>query len=290
MAQVLADGGHRPAIAVDGDRLVDPHHSEVVASVHHGNQLAAIADQVMADELLDRRVGWDGRDAQSVSRAENRFFTRSDGRVHLCYAGTVLPNGVATLAAFLDAVRLLADRDPALYRKLTLHFFGTSNQTAGKPAPRVLPLARERGVADAVSEVPVRIGYLDVLRVLRDATAILLLGSSERHYTASKLYPALVARRPLLAVFHRSSSVTSILRSVGGPPSVRLVAFTDGQRPAVESIYTELAALVARPTLDSASFDLAAIEPFSARSLASTLAGVLDSIASRPDAHVARAS
>src|SRR5205823_1594277 len=114
-------------------------------------------------------IGWDGRDAQSVSRTENRFFTRSDGRVHLCYAGTVLPNGVATLAAFLDAVRLLADRDPALYRKLTLHFFGTSNQTAGNPVPRVLPLACERGVADAVSEVPVRIGYLDALRVLRDA-------------------------------------------------------------------------------------------------------------------------
>src|SRR5439155_1230968 len=104
------------------------------------------------------------------------------------------------------------------------------------------------------------------------------------------LYPALLARRPLLAVFHRSSSVTSILRSVGGPPSVRLVSFADGQPPSVESIYTELAALMRQPAVDSATFNLAAIEPFSARSLASTLAGVLDSVAAQHRTPIARAS
>ena len=118
---------------------------------------------------------------------------------------------------------------------------------------------------------------------------IVLLGSSERHYTASKLYPALMARRPLLAVFHQSSSVTSILGTVGRPPSVRLVTFADGQRPSVDAIYAELAALVRRPTLDPAAFDLRAIEPYSARALASTLAGVLDSVSADRVNQVARA-
>jgi hypothetical protein len=234
-------------------------------------------------------VGWDARDLQSMSGAGNRFFDPNDGRVHLCYAGTVLPNGVGALSALLDAVRRLAENEPILYRSLRLHFFGTSNQTAGSPPARVVPLARDRGVADIVSEIPVRIGYVDALRVLRDASGILLLGSSERHYTASKLYPALMARRPLLAVFHESSSVTSILRSVGRPPSVRLVTFADEQIPSVDAIYADLAALVRRPAIDSSSFDLRAIEPYSARVLASTLAGVLDSVAADDVNQVARA-
>jgi len=234
-------------------------------------------------------IGWDACDLQSLNGGGNGFFNASDGLAHLCYAGTVLPNGVGTVAALLDAVRLLAAREPDLYRTIRLHFFGTSNQTAGAPRLRVMPLARERGIGEAVSEVPVRIGYVDALRVLRDASAILLLGSSEAHYTASKLYPALMARRPLLAVFHYMSSVTSILRSVGRAPSVRLVTFGDGQPPAVESIYAELVDLLRRPTLDPASFDLSAVEPFSARVLASTLAGVLDAVAARGEERVTRA-
>jgi hypothetical protein len=201
----------------------------------------------------------------------------------------VLPNGVAVVASLLEAVRLLADREPALYRNLRLHFFGTSNQTSGQPRARVLPLARDRGVADAVSEEPVRIGYSDALTVLRDSHGILLLGSTERHYTASKLYPALLARRPLLAIFHDSSSVKSILRSVGKPPSVRLLTFVDGQPVSPEAIYGELVGLLKRPAIDATSFDLRAIEPFSARVLAATLAGVLDSITGRSDLQRARA-
>lgn len=234
-------------------------------------------------------IGWDARDLQAINGAGNPFFDPRDGVVHLCYVGTVLPNGVGTVAALLDAVRLMAGREPALYQKIRLHFFGTSNQTAGAPAERVLPLARERGVADVVSETPVRIGYVDALRVLRDASAILLLGSSEPHYTASKLYPALMARRPILAAFHQKSTATSILRSVGRAPSVRLITFGDGQAPPIESIYVQLVELVRRPSLDSSSFDLSAIEPFSARVLASTLAGVLDAVAARNAEPVARA-
>jgi Glycosyl transferase 4-like domain len=234
-------------------------------------------------------VGWDPRDLQAMNGAGNRFYDANDGCVHLCYAGTVLPNGVGTLCAFLDAVRRLAEQEPALYRSLRLHFYGTSNQTSGSPPPRVIPLANDRGIADIVSETPVRIGYVDALRVLRDASGILLLGSSERHYTASKLYPALMVRRPLLAVFHQSSSVTSILRGAGRPPSVRLVTFADGQSPSLDAIYADLVALIRRPSLDPLGFDLRAIEPYSARMLASTLAGVLDSVSARDINQVARA-
>ena len=234
-------------------------------------------------------IGWDARDLLAAGSGSNQFFAPDDGLVHLCYVGTVLPTGIEVLGRVLDAVQLLAQRQPAMYARLRLHFFGSSNQTAGTPALRVMPLARQRGIGGCLTEVPVRIPYLDALRVLRDATGILLLGSGEPHYTASKLYPALLARRPLLAVFHRTSSATSILRSVGRPPSVRLVSFVEGETVSVEAVYTELAALIDHPQFDPAASNLNAIEPYSARALASTLAGVLDSISGSTPARVARA-
>ena len=65
------------------------------------------------------------------------------------------------LRALLRAVRELRPRCAALYERLHLHFFGTRNQPRPDAAPRVLPVARELGVADRVSEIAPRIDYLD---------------------------------------------------------------------------------------------------------------------------------
>jgi hypothetical protein len=223
-------------------------------------------------------LGWEARDLDAVDRVQNRWFDPRDGCVHLCYVGTLLPHGDAVLENLLGAVALLKSREPALYRRLRLWFIGTSNQTAGAVSPRVLPAAQRHAVDDVVTEIPLRIPYLDALRVLRDASAILLLGSTEPHYTASKLYPALMAQRPLFAMFHERSSVVSILREIGGPPSIRVIAFADAL-PDVETTYDELGALARRPVLDSPAIDLTAAQIYSARTIASRLAGVLDAVA-----------
>ncbi len=184
----------------------------------------------------------------------NPYFDAADGAIHLCYVGTLLPLGFEVLRALLCAVRQLRQRRPALYDRLRLHFFGTSNQTRPDAAPRVLPVARELGVADRVSEIAPRIDYLDALVVQVQATAILMLGSSEAHYTASKLYPALLAGRPILAIHHGESSVVEILRRAASPPMARLVTYTDTERAEsrVEAIYGELSALIEHPGLDLA--------------------------------------
>ena len=57
-----------------------------------------------------------------------------------------------------------------------------------------------------------------------------MLGSSEAHYTASKLYPALLAGKPILAIQHSESSVVEILRRTARPPMARLITYTDTER------------------------------------------------------------
>ena len=93
-----------------------------------------------------------------------RHFDATDGLVHLCYVGTLLPAGTGTLRLLLRALARARRDDPAASR-LRLHFFGTSNQS-DSAVDRVLPMARECGVADAVTEVPGRLDYLDALSVL----------------------------------------------------------------------------------------------------------------------------
>jgi hypothetical protein len=225
-------------------------------------------------------IGWDPADVEAVAcrRAHPDLIPR-DGRVNICYTGTLLPLGVSTLRAVLAGTRALLERDPHLAERLRFHFFGTSNQTTGG-TPRVLPHARELGVEHLVHEHPARLDYLDALDALRQADALLLLGSSERHYTPSKVFPALLANRPMLAVYHEESTVIEMLRAAAPPPAAHLMTFDD-RRP-VEStigcIADALRALI-RAKGASVSINTAALDPWSARTLAGRLAAVCDRIA-----------
>ena len=214
----------------------------------------------------------------------NPYFDPADGSVHLGYVGTLLPLGVETLTAMLKAVRLLRIRRPDLYARLRVHFVGTSNQTSPEAPQRVLPVARELGIDDCVREVAPRIDYLDALTVQTQATALLMMGSSERHYTASKLYPGLLAHRPILAVYHEASSVVDILRRAVRTPSARLVTYGDRNRAdsRVEVIYHELAGLVEHPVYDPADVVPTALEACSASALAGKLAAVFEQVRRRP--------
>jgi hypothetical protein len=214
------------------------------------------------------------------SGTENDYFDTNDELFHVCYVGTLLPLGIETLRAVLGAVRLLRDQQPEVFAKLRIHFFGTSNQTSPTVQPTVLPHAQELGVAGCVTEHPPRIDYLDALAVQTDASALLLMGSSEHHYTASKLYPALLARRPLLAVYHEKSRVATVLREAARERSAHLVTYSDDVRAESHSaeIAARLAAMIQAPEQE-VSLDLSpAMERYSAKSLARELASVFDAV------------
>lgn len=156
----------------------------------------------------------------------NPYWDVSDGQLHVTYVGAMLPKGYETLRALFHAIRALRTTDPALSDRIQLHFFGTTYD----PRPRgglVEPVAREMGLRDKVHEHPARIPYLDALTVLTSADILLGLGSSERHYTASKIFPCILARRPLLAIYHEESSVCDIVRE---SRAGALVTYSDADR------------------------------------------------------------
>ena len=259
--------------------------ADAITAVSSGTyeEVAARIPEARNIPRLSLPLGWDRGDFLRLGDSTRPNVGGTDGRINLVYVGTILPNGVDTLRALLEGVRRLREDEPLLYGRLRLSFLGTSNQFTPDAPVRVLPIAAELGVQEAVTEVAPRIPYADALAVLRQADGILLLGSTESHYTASKLYPALLAGRPILAAFHRASSVVDILGRVGGGTAVRVVSYgAEGPRAPqhVACMAKHLTAMVRQP-MASAALDLRPIEDVSARSLAGTLCRVLDQVHER---------
>ncbi|HZS59617.1 MAG TPA: glycosyltransferase [Gemmatimonadaceae bacterium] len=157
-------------------------------------------------------------DALRARPRPQHIWDAGDGHLHLVSVGAMLPNGYETLRALLAGLR----GEP----RIRLHFVGTTYE-ANPRAKLVEPIAKAMGLGDIVTEHPARVPYLDALNLLTSADGIVALGSSEAHYTASKIFPSIFARRPLLAIYHEASSVCDIVRrSRGGT----LVTYSDTHR------------------------------------------------------------
>ncbi len=132
------------------------------------------------------------------------------------YIGRGGPDMETAARAFFKAWREGIERGDIAADALRLEAIGTAYYADREPQPTILPHAADYGLQDAVSEDPRRLGYRDMLLNLLGADGLVVFGSDDPTYTASKLYPNLLAQGPLLALFHRKSSVVTIMRDVGG--------------------------------------------------------------------------
>ena len=165
------------------------------------------------------------------------YLAPRDHAVHLTQVGTLLPRAGDTLRAFMAALAELRTRQPMLVQRLRLNFLGTSNQPDGTDDFKVIPMAREMGVAEFVTERPQRVPYVEALNVLIQSDGLIALGSDEPHYTASRIFPKLLAQRPLLGLYHAASSVCAMAAEAEGvvlithddtrPPSSRVSRIAD---------------------------------------------------------------
>jgi len=202
------------------------------------------------------------------------LFRPTPGKQVLVYAGTLLPRAFEPLEAVLQAIA--DDRDA--HAGLELHFIGSGKTPDDPDGFQVKPLAQKYGLwNNIVFEHPKRIPYLDVLVHLNAADGVFILGSTEPHYTPSKLYQGVLAGKPILAVLHQASEAVPILRaSHAGIP----LTF-DGQTPATIKrdwpvAYREFdhfRSSFTPETVDATSFDR-----YSARAVTARLAELLNCI------------
>lgn len=138
-----------------------------------------------------------------------------DGKVHLVYAGRCGPDMTISLTLLFRAFARFRQTHPAVADRMRFHFIGTDY--APPPLGRfwALPIAETEGVVDQVEEHCYRVPYFDALHYLTNADALVVVGSNDATYSASKIFPYLFARRPLLTIVHESSLMLSLAHNQG---------------------------------------------------------------------------
>jgi hypothetical protein len=144
------------------------------------------------------------------------------------YAGALLPKAYKPLEEIFKALQHYAKRlndsttqqieeifkvlthyakqlNDSTTQQIQIHFIGTLGT--------IKPLAEKHGLfGKTVFEHPNRMPYLDVLKELEKADGIFILGSTEPHYTPSKVYQAVLSKKPILAILHEESTAVKVLR------------------------------------------------------------------------------
>ncbi len=209
---------------------------------------------------------------------QNSIFDAQDGKIHVCSVGAYVESMEQTLRAVFAAFREGLERSPGVFERVVFHFIGTTYSTNGSDPFRVTAVARSCGFEDWIREHPQRVPYLDSLQIMLDSQALILLGSAEPHYTASKVFPYVLAERPLLAVFHEDSSVITILNDVNAG---RVVSFNEKKKPMAHTrtISLQLEELLREPYASQTRWE--AFEPYTTRALAGRLAKTFDAAVQR---------
>lgn len=227
----------------------------------------------------------DYRVASSLRATSEVFMPRPPGEVRGVYTGVVNMAMKPVLAALFEAFRGGLDTDPECFEPVRLHFVGTNYATGDSVREQVMPLAHAAGVAAYVHERTERVPYFDALAMQQDADFLLLCGTTDPTYTASKLYPYIFACRPIFAVFHSQSSVTRILDVTSAGTSVPFEAADDPTLPG--RVQAALVDLLARLPFVPET-DWAAFEPYTAREMTRRQAEFFEQILAAEARHGAR--
>jgi hypothetical protein len=218
-----------------------------------------------AEEDLEgaRRLDW-----------RNPWFTPGDGRVHAVYLGRGGRDLETAATIFFRAVARL--RRAGAARNLRVWCVGTDYAPAGQGQATLEPVARREGLGDITVESPDRIPFLDAMRILQDADLLVVLGSGDRHYSPSKVYPYLLARRPLVSILHRDSPAVDLVRRAAAGPVVTFAPEAD-----VDAAATELAGAWPRSLGERPALPRELVEPWLAPELTRRQCALFDAVLAR---------
>lgn len=125
------------------------------------------------------------------------------------YAGAFLPNSHLFVQSFFETILQLR-KEGKWDEKVRLYFIGTGRY----PAKQITDYAKDYGLEHIVTEHRERFPFLHILNFLSKADRVMLFGSTEKHYTASKTFQCLLSERPLLTMLHHESSAVEVIREV----------------------------------------------------------------------------
>lgn len=203
------------------------------------------------------------------------LFEPNEAKLQLIYAGAMLPKAYKPLEAIFESI----SGNRSQFEQVEFHFIGTGSRVNDGESFTIKPLAEKYGLyGTTVFEYPKRIPYLDVLVHLNIADGIFVLGSTEPHYTPSKVYQGVLSEKPVLAILHTESTAAAVVNfSKAG-----IVLQFNGEQE-ITRIRDEFAEYFASYAAFVKEFDIKQVdkkyfEQYSAMNVTKILAGLLNEV------------
>ena len=175
--------------------------------------------------------GFDPNDHKIDLKNIDLPWSEDEGCKPWIYAGAFLPNSHLFVQSFFAAITELK-KNNQWDEKVRLYFIGTGPY----PAKRITAYAEDYGLEAIVKEIRERFPFLHVLNFLSKADRVMLFGSTEKHYTASKTFQCLLSGVPLFTMLHQASSAVKVIKKCNA--NTYTLAYNDGddQKSLVNSL------------------------------------------------------
>ena len=119
---------------------------------------------------------------------------------------------------------------------------------------------------------------MEVLKNLEAADGVFILGSTEPHYTPSKVYQAVLSKKPILAVLHEHSSAVNIIRDSKAGIVVTMNGEEDLDTLGTRFINDLESYMLWTKSFDPAAVNKQAFEPYTAKSVTKVLVDALNKL------------
>ncbi len=203
------------------------------------------------------------------------LFEKKVGKLDFVYGGAMLPKAFEPLEMIMKAISQQKEQ----FNNIRIHFIGSGKSANDANGYNIKEMAIKYGLWQTVFfEYPKRIPYLDVLTHLNSGDGAFILGSTEPHYTPSKVYQAILSEKPIFAILHQNSSACNVILN----NKVGILLSFDGEQ-ALDTIYKQFTLewnkyLSFISTYQHCKKNLQGLEKYSANNVTETLARYLNKI------------
>lgn len=139
----------------------------------------------------------------------------SPQKINVIYVGRGGADLQFSVELLFSAIKEALQTEPGIFSRFHFYFIGTSYAPKTLAKPSIAPIAQKFGIEKSVTEITDRIGFYSTINTLLAADALFLPGSDDPEYSASKIYPYLMAEKPLLALVNPESNAKLILEEYG---------------------------------------------------------------------------
>ena len=204
---------------------------------------------------------------------EPYLFQKKTDKFQFVYAGAMLPKAYFPLENIFKSIAV----NKELFINTEFYFIGTGKTPDDKKGFNIKPLAEKYGLYEKIIfEYPARIPYLDVLVHLNIADAVFILGSTEPHYTPSKVYQAVLSAKPIFAVLHKDSSAVKVIEDTHVGIVLKFAGENDITRISNNFANDYISFFEFIKTFASSQLDYLQFREFSAYSVTEKLSNLLD--------------